>query len=173
MHPLLTLLNVASDDAKFAQQAGLRNALMNLSFSFVGDSLEKISLSPWKNPLEKASGCHFLTGRRGLEIHVTKLASSWSNNLNSQSISSSSSGKHPATRATTTVLTLYQTRYLWQLCWRGQWTSRNLAVAEETRKGRFSWFCIRIDCAPYQPSKMHYVYIKNGELIRWPLSLVG
>ena len=79
--------------------------------------------------------CYFLTGLRGLEIHSTKFAScwrllccefltSWSCNLNSQSVSCSSAGKCPATRATTRVLTLYQTRYLYWRCRRTSWKPR-------------------------------------------------
>ena len=71
-----------------------------------------ISLSPRK----RRSSCHFLTGLRGHESLVTKLASSWSNNLNSQSVSSSSAGSRPAMRATTRDLTLYETRYLHCRC---------------------------------------------------------
>ena len=79
--------------------------------------------------------CYFLTGLRGLEIHSTKFAScwrllccefltSWSCNLNSQSVSCLSAGKCPATRATTRVLTLYQTRYLYWRCRRTSWKPR-------------------------------------------------
>ena len=91
------------------------------SFSFVGDSLQKISLSRRKSPLGKAYSLHFLTGLRGLEIHITKLASSWSNNLNSQSAARSPEGVQPRARVRRRGLTLYQTRYL---SWRCRRTSR-------------------------------------------------
>ena len=41
---------------------------------------------------------HFLTGLRGLQIHITKLASSWSNNFNSQSAARSPESVQPRAR---------------------------------------------------------------------------
>ena len=93
---------------------GLTKARVNEPFVFVRRLCisKYISLSPRK----RRSSCHFLTGLRGHESHSTKLASSWSNNLNSQSVSSSSAGSRPAMRATTRGLTLYETQYLHCRC---------------------------------------------------------
>ena len=95
--------------------------------------------------------CHFLTGLRGLEIHSTKLASSWSNNLNSQSVSCSSAGKCPATRATTRVLTLYQTRYLYWRCQRTSW--KPCGHSSELEKGDSHAFLFEPIVRPTYPQK--------------------
>ena len=118
-----------------------------------------------KEPFRKRPSCHFLTGLYGLEIHNTKLASWWSNNLNSQAVSCSSAGKRQATRATTRGLTLYQTRYLYTGVADGRVKVGNFAVAGANSKRAIRMlFYSKPSCALLT---LHYVYKKkNGELVR-------
>ena len=114
-------------------------------------------------PLKKWPSCHFLTELLALEIHVTKLASSWSNNLNSRSVICSftvlrkPSGHVYDDQSFDAVPNAVDYVY-----WRCRRTSRKpRSRRSELEKGDSRDFLFETPSrAQYLPSIMHYLYKK-------------
>ena len=118
-----------------------------------------------KEPFRKGPRWHFLTGLRGLEIHITKLASSWSNNLNSPSAARPPESVQPCARVRRPEVCRCTRRCTCP----GVANERvgNLAVAEaNSKKAIRMLFYSKRSCA--LPTLKNTLRLQNnGKLVRW------